>query len=1599
MSELEGARTPREVIERIRNEEYLLDIEGESDKVKRGARSLHKKLNSALKLLSEELYSKQTHFVLELIQNADDNDYAAGVVPKLTLALSPERLILVNNEKGFTEGNVQALCSVGESSKAKKSGYIGEKGIGFKSVFLVSNAPEIHSNEYHFRFDRSEETNLLGYVVPHWCEPIGEANKGFTTIILPAKDGYRFGSETLEGIDASLLLFLSRIRKLTLEGTDARVTYRRKDREGISYLTTKRESTEVPSQIKEMRFVRVATVFSMQKVSDEKRPDVETSTVVLAMPVDSTGAADPQPTSQVFAFLPIRQFGFKFSIQADFILSSSREDIQTDRRWNRLLRDGISVSFKVAVEHFKKSDALAFSYLKFIPSDTEVLDPFFKPVVAQTIALLSETQSLLSASGVWSVPKELRYGGKRFRKLFPPAVALELFGFDYVDPRVQAEDDLLKQLGAKPITYVDYINVFKGHGDWLKKQPQDWKAEFYAILAELEPKTLLKLGLASTPCVPTVIGDLAVPEKTSVFYPLSRGRKYGFEPELTIVDSELLDKAATHSSRVNDLFVALKVKTDDPYDLVTSHILPRHQGESWMTSEHKAMIGHLRYIKDKLSQYLTGASLAGKTEAQAIADIRNGIWVGTKGERDGDWLFDRAENLYFSKEYKSAFCIETLLGAEIDDDSLVSPAYLASKAKDAEVEAESWRAFLSQIGVRVAPKLVALPDGNSECSEELRLLLDSQQSTVRKATLECLDRHWSNYVGKLTYSARAGRSALVLETKFAEALHTMKAPTRRRASLPISESYYPSPELKELFGDRPTYVDATLTNAVLLDTCRITHRVDAKACIKRLQQLKVEGGDTIPQLQAIYRHLERFWEKDAAVIKHAFADEGLIRVKGTHAVWARLDEVTWRSNSRFLDSLYPPIYGQYRDFSVFFIDRLGIPRDLPTAKWVHALSRLDEIESPDERWREANVIYRRASRDLGPKFGRDEAPAPGWIEVFQNEEVFLNHRDELVANDESLFANDSPEIAELFSDDAKVSILAVPFEDIPRVSRLLQAAQVQLLSESIEVQVVEVVGGKLRNDLTTRVRQVAPFIERVLYAKSLETFEEAVAKGLFARLRHLEVVEVPELQLEVTLAGVSRRTSADIATSGDRVLVRTGAPSVKNQLATELCKLLGAPDELVDTVALMLMEEDVESIEDFLKVRRIGPLPADVQASLIDGAGKQSTSAEHVGEPDEPQPFADSDEVDMGRIDEESSLPEVGFKAGTADAEVSGLGDVSDGSNLARNGVSGGGSADAHGTQKEPRATVNTQSGRQAPSSLGKPTQESPGLETPSPSAGEAKVKSASQGDTGSPECTSTNTGASDNTSIQGGGTGETAAQEPPGIRYSDRPSGSPETSRFKRPRGRTHQMRTKAGRLMSYAASPSVAHREGDSDDPEKAAARDATGKAAVDYFLATQASRWSALTPMPHNNPGFDIKAVAHDGAEEFIEVKGQSAAWTEDGVALTPKELETAQRWGERFWLCVVEYVQDEKRRGLYLLKNPYGLTQQFRFDSGWKSAALSEAAVPLKPEAGLFIEIPGEGKGQILSVRKKGRFYGLHVVLEGGRQVNKLFNPATMKLSTE
>jgi hypothetical protein len=91
--------------------------------------------------LSDELYSKSTHFVFEFVQNADDNSYDDSVVrapvaciflntnnfqPTLHMQIADSEASFHCNEVGFTRENVEAICRVGASTKKNVRGYIGK---------------------------------------------------------------------------------------------------------------------------------------------------------------------------------------------------------------------------------------------------------------------------------------------------------------------------------------------------------------------------------------------------------------------------------------------------------------------------------------------------------------------------------------------------------------------------------------------------------------------------------------------------------------------------------------------------------------------------------------------------------------------------------------------------------------------------------------------------------------------------------------------------------------------------------------------------------------------------------------------------------------------------------------------------------------------------------------------------------------------------------------------------------------------------------------------------------------------------------------------------------------------------------------------------------------------------------------------------------------------------------------------------------------------------------------------------------------------------------------------------------------------------------
>lgn len=121
------------IIEQIRREEFGIGVELNEDG-QRLMKVQQERLGRSLDRLSRDLYSKDTHFVLELVQNADDNAYPDNILnnendqcPSVKFRIDSDGVMVQNNENGFREKDIRALCDVGRSTKGKhKFGYIGE---------------------------------------------------------------------------------------------------------------------------------------------------------------------------------------------------------------------------------------------------------------------------------------------------------------------------------------------------------------------------------------------------------------------------------------------------------------------------------------------------------------------------------------------------------------------------------------------------------------------------------------------------------------------------------------------------------------------------------------------------------------------------------------------------------------------------------------------------------------------------------------------------------------------------------------------------------------------------------------------------------------------------------------------------------------------------------------------------------------------------------------------------------------------------------------------------------------------------------------------------------------------------------------------------------------------------------------------------------------------------------------------------------------------------------------------------------------------------------------------------------------------------------
>ncbi|CAE7237248.1 NOV, partial [Symbiodinium sp. CCMP2592] len=346
-------------------------------------RSLQLTVQGAVKRLAADLYSTETHFLLELLQNVDDCRFVNDEVPKLRLIMEDNSqeypqltslsegcfggcvalLALEYNETGFEESNVRALCDIAQSTKtSEERKYIGAKGIGFKSVFRVTDTPIVHSGDYHFHFDKNA-LDGLGYLIPFpLARPanFGEPGGCRTRVVLPLKEATRVAevrTHVLEDIQPTLLLFLRNL--CTIEVVDSSAGLRKHMTKEIANTTvTLRTTASQPAGSDEVRKLEQWRMHT-HRINVNSSESVIQTELKLAFRLDDLGTG-PGPLAeksgrrpelqQAFAWLPLRSYGFRFIIHADWVVPSSREAIVENDPFNQTIRDELPGAFATAIQ-------------------------------------------------------------------------------------------------------------------------------------------------------------------------------------------------------------------------------------------------------------------------------------------------------------------------------------------------------------------------------------------------------------------------------------------------------------------------------------------------------------------------------------------------------------------------------------------------------------------------------------------------------------------------------------------------------------------------------------------------------------------------------------------------------------------------------------------------------------------------------------------------------------------------------------------------------------------------------------------------------------------------------------------------------------------------------------------------------------------------------------------------------------------------------------------------------------------------------------------------------------------------------------------------
>jgi hypothetical protein len=341
---------------------------------------LTRKINfeKGIRLSTVEKYPDPVHFVYELLQNAEDQDASEA-----QFQLTPTHLVFCHNGNPFTRQDVENITGIGNSNKQQEANKIGRFGMGFKSVFAITQRPEIYTEMEGKPFAFAIED----LVVPVDISGDPERHHQFKTrFLFPFIQGqerslYMKIRERLSSLGLEALLFLKHLASVAWETETDYGVYLREVKGSCYELCGESGQGE---QIQ--RISANYLVFSKEvNLSDSDRAvDVR-----IAFRLDEKGKIRSEKRSPNLAvYFPTEQpTGLNFRVHGPFLLTDNRASIKLDNDTNNQLIQECAVLLGESILQIKEEGLLTVDFLSLLPLREDNIQELFLPLYDQVLPL------------------------------------------------------------------------------------------------------------------------------------------------------------------------------------------------------------------------------------------------------------------------------------------------------------------------------------------------------------------------------------------------------------------------------------------------------------------------------------------------------------------------------------------------------------------------------------------------------------------------------------------------------------------------------------------------------------------------------------------------------------------------------------------------------------------------------------------------------------------------------------------------------------------------------------------------------------------------------------------------------------------------------------------------------------------------------------------------------------------------------------------------------------------------------------------------------------------------------------------------------------